>query len=327
VNTTIEDRLAGYSATLDAAAERHHRQARDAGADDGAASLLIGSTPIGGRPRRRLLAAAVAAVVLVAAVAAWRGLADDRHPSRISTATSVPAPATTSSTTALPPTTVSTPTSGVTPNTLAPTSATAALVPFFTGAATVDQHLKDAAALINSQLSAGADDEPAASAAISAADPATLAHTIPAGLTPQLETAVLVVWSELESRSAALCTPLRTTTQGSSAAHCFTNGTAAAQRFPADLSAAKVLAAQSPAPPTVSPDSHLAGEVAVEISSIDQANRGCGATGGSIFSQLDPITWRTFSLGGITFQGQIGQTAFQATYAPGAGWTARLDVC
>jgi hypothetical protein len=223
------------------------------------------------------------------------------------------------------------------------------LAAFFTTASRQDAQLRAAARLINAGIGSTAIIlTHQTKAAVDAIDPAVLARTIPAGLDPAVELAVLLVYSELDSRRQAMnrvsewaLTPGTTVlpkTQfggGIDLLGCLANGAPAAARFSADLAKARVLATQTtPAPPT-SPQSRTAADLAVRIALAHGANRGCASCGGQIVTTLEPVAWQPVTVAGIHWDGVIGATSnqpnsgirFQARYSSGKGWQIQLNAC
>lgn len=193
-----------------------------------------------------------------------------------------------------------------------------ALAPFLSAAATMDGRLHAAAEAING---AGppwdaVTDELAGT--VQAADPAAVAAAIPAGLPHDLLESVVLVYSDLASRRAAM----------QSFAYAGTvyeptdvllaelgNGHDAATRFEADLAAARSLAESSPPVAVAAPDSRAAAELLLLVQYVDKANVGCDSRGGGVVTELPVITW-TSDRGGTI--GTPSMTIeFQAT--PGSG--------
>lgn len=230
-------------------------------------------------------------------------------------------------------------------------SAADGLAAFFAAAEQQDAQLRAAAALINSGVSASTITlTMKAKAAVVAIDPADVARTIPAALDPGLQRAVLVVYSELDSRREAMrrvadrvsepgTTVLaRNGTEvggGIDLMRCLANGAPAAARYPVDVASARALAQRTPAAPSASPQSRAAADLALRIALINGHNIGCDSCGGFVTNGLEPVTWQPVTIAGIHWDGTIGGSSstpgagitFQATYLAGKGWQVRLNAC
>jgi hypothetical protein len=317
----LEDRLQSYGRALDEAADQ-----RAASLDELEVRALPTVTPMRTAHRRPvLLAAAVVAALAIGAAAVIVGSRSGGERTSVSVVTQPPTTPTVPSTTAVAP---STTTSGSTVTTATPSAATN-LSEFFTDASRLDGQLNALASAINPLVAAGTTHLPVSiDAAKHAADPTVAAAAIPAGLSPDLEHAVLLVYSELVSRWSSTCTS--TGDNPSQPFHdCFTQGAAAAARFQADLAAAKALAESQPPIVGQAPDSRAAADLALQISHIDLGNEGCGGLGGYLATELPPIVWYAHPLGtGLAaVMGKIGPSGFYAKYTPGQGWFARELVC
>ena len=230
-------------------------------------------------------------------------------------------------------------TQGSTATTVAPTtssrpSALDGLSAFFDAAAGVDVRLRQAATAVNAHATAnGFALDQATRDTMDAADPSVAEAAIPAGLPPDLERAVLVVYNDLVSRRSALTGALR---DDPTMAHdCLKNGAAPSAGFGADVAAARSLAAASPALTPVAPQSAAAEELAVRFAWIDEVNNGCASCGGMVIRELVPVTIYTAPtappLYDRTFDGQIdsgtSSVYFTAGYVPGTGWKVVLNAC
>jgi len=214
-------------------------------------------------------------------------------------------------------------------------SAADGLVPFFAAVAETDRLLRVAADAVNAGF--GADTITFSQATIDAvrrSAPTAVATAIPAGLEPAVEQAVLLVYSDLVSRYAALhgdsCLPRRTIPRSELNPRCFTQGHAAAIRLTADVDEARTLAAASP--PVVAPaaDSRTAAELLLRIQYVDEGNQGCDQTGG--FLAIDPIMIDWIAEPPLAPDipptvGHIGGIPFRATYNAGTGWTVSIEAC
>ncbi len=229
-------------------------------------------------------------------------------------------------------------------------TAAAGLASFFAVASQQDAQLRAAARLINSGIgSTTIVLAPQAKAAVTRIDPALAAHAIPAGLDPVLQLAVLVVYSELDSRRQAMRRvadlALRPGTSvlprngtgadgGADLVRCLANGAAAAARFQADLSAARGLAERTPAFTPSAPRSADAADLALRIALVNGHNSGCASCGGFIATTLAPVTWQPVTVAGTHWDGTVGGSGaqpggirFQAVYVVGRGWQVQLAAC
>src|SRR5262245_36353383 len=167
-----------------------------------------------------------------------------------------------------------------------------ALAPFLSAAATLDVQLREAAAAINAAGPPWTNVGPEVARLVRAAELESVAQTIPAGLPPDLQRSVILVYSDLASRRGAMTAfqyePPSTFT-GTLLSE-LGNGHAAAARFDADLAATRALAAATPPIADVPLDSRL---VAEKLLLIQDVNRGnfCDERGGAVFTSLPEITW------------------------------------
>jgi hypothetical protein len=273
---------------------------------------------------RRLIAIAVVALTFVAACGDGGGFPT-------TPTTTVPG-STTSATGAGSTTTVATTTSATTATTTTDTSATTttagtttvpphtaadALAAFFAAAEALDVQIKQAAAKFNAGL-----DEAAvtlsvdAAAAVAALDAMPLRDLIPVGMQEDLETKVLAVFADLDSRISSLEGGRRNIVDQSNLAwamDCLGNGSTSAGRFAADLAAAKSEATHYPLPLGFA-DSDQAGVMAVRIAAIHSMNWGCDSCGGLQYDAAFSVDWagRTL-LDGVGFDATFDGTAWQIT--------------
>lgn len=274
------------------------------------------------RRRRRWIALAVTILGVAAVVTALVVVADGSDDSDAPPASTAPtAPAPTPSTA---------PTGGSdTPATTQPgasASATEALEPFLTSAATMDGQLQAAAGLINGsgpQWTAVTDE---VAAAVEAADLTPVAEAIPPGLPDDLLGPVVLAYSDLASRRAAMTSfasagPVGP--EGSDLLAELGNGHAAAERFDADLAAVRSRAAASPPVAVAGPTTRAAAELLLLVQYVDEANMGCDSRGGVVVTELPPITWSGDD------GGTIGSPPirFQAALGASGGWTVQLIAC
>jgi hypothetical protein len=235
------------------------------------------------------------------------------------------------------PSTPTTPTTSSSPR----RAAAAQLAGFLTAARTMDTRLHRAARLVNAGITAEAVTvRPETVAAVRAADPARVAREIPAGLDRELLRRVLLVYSDLSSRRMAMSPityagqgvvvlprpgPTPTSPSAEEILLALGNGHAAAARFESDYAALRSLAARKPAFTEPGVRSRAAAEVDVRAAFVDLANGGCAGTGGEVFTELEPLRWR--SGGGDRWAGTIRGIGFQAVYRYGGWWRVSLDAC
>ena len=171
--------------------------------------------------------------------------------------------------------------------------------------------------------------------AVAAADPAPAARLIPAGLDPGLLRAVLLTQSELTSRYFAM-RRVRTGTfptnepEAKDVLLCLGLGANPAARFAADLASAKALAKSLPPVTKVEADSRPAAELAIRLQDILLRNSGCDSCGGTVVTELAPITWGQQPApppGVSPWDGDIGGIAFRSSHTPTDGWQVELGAC
>jgi hypothetical protein len=215
----------------------------------------------------------------------------------------------------------------------APTAA-ADLAAFFAAADVTDARIRAAAAAINRDIGpATVHVRRSTRTLILASAPRLPAKAIPAGMTPDLQRAVLLVHSELVARAAAFngvdttrTLPL-TDPDSVRMLDAFRVGSVIAHRYPADLATARALAHASPPIRTVSPNSRQAAELALQIAIINGENNGCGSSGGYLYTAPRPVRWKTMVTDYGRFDGTIGGIMFAATYTPATAWTVELNAC
>lgn len=228
-------------------------------------------------------------------------------------------------------------------STSAADAATAAelLAPFFASARDVDSRLRAAAALVNADLTADQVDVGAATReAIEGIDVTVLADRIPPGMPPELLRRVLLVYSVLLTRRAALSgvEHLRPGPQGREPSadcpdcatpvddmlDCLASGSSAARRFAGDLADAEALAASTPVLPALPEDSTPAADVAVRAAALVSAANACGSCFGHVATELDEVVWGGAPAG---WHGTVNGVPFRATYVQGTGWDVAVDAC
>jgi hypothetical protein len=216
-------------------------------------------------------------------------------------------------------------------------SAADALAGFFAAASRADRQIRAAAAQVNNGI--GADTiqfTPKIVAAVTSIDQQALVDAIPGAMPAALQRQVLLVFSELVSRSDALTAILDVQhdpfPRDSAAARFLIgnlgHGAPAAARYPADLNATRKLAASLPPIATVSPASRATAAIAVQTEYIMGMNGGCASTGGWLETTPVPLLWKQ----GVDYSGQrtdgtIGGILFRADYHPGHGWQVLIHAC
>jgi hypothetical protein len=202
-----------------------------------------------------------------------------------------------------------------------------ALAPFLSAAATMDGQLHAAAEAINGAGPPWDAVTDEVAGAVEAADPAVVAATIPAGLRHDLLGAVVLVYSDLASRRAAMQSFAHAGTVDEPANVLLAelgNGHEAATRFESDLAAARSLAESTPPVVVAAPDSRAAAELLLLVQYVDKANVGCDSRGGGVVTELPTITWTGDSGGTI---GRPSMTIeFQATLGPD-GYHVEIMAC
>ena len=289
-----------------------------------------------GRGRSRAPTAVLALAVASAALAA--GCSRDPGPTTVG-APAIPQasdaisnPASSDTTQVRPPTPRSTASTGRRADP-APTAA-ADLATFFAAADVADARIRAAAAAINRDIGpTTVHVRRSTRTLILASSPRPATRAIPAGMTPDLQRAVLLVHSELVARAAAFngvdttqTLPL-TDPDSVRVLDAFRVGSVIAHRYPADLATARALAQASPPIRTVSPNSRQAAELALQIAIINGENNGCGSSGGYLYTAPRPVRWKTMVTDYGRFDGTIGEIKFAATYTPANAWTVELNAC
>jgi hypothetical protein len=220
-------------------------------------------------------------------------------------------------------TTAATTTTEATTTTVTGPSAADDLASFFAAAESLDAEITAAAAIYNASFDAAAGTVGGAAIdAIGALSTHLLAGLIPPGLDIDLETAVLAVYADLESRIASLDGGVRYLNQGEysdveGTLLCLSFGSDSNARFGDDLAAAKALAESSPRP-TAAADSEAAGVLAVRLETIRLMNWGCDSCGGVAVDDPIPVDWAG--------QTVIDGVEFEATFSGGM-WEILIHAC
>lgn len=236
------------------------------------------------------------------------------------TTSSFPAVTDAAATTTLAPTTTTT-TLPLTTTTEEPTAA-GDLVAFFAAAEELDAEIAATADEFNADFDADAGTlDRAAAEAIAGLSTERIAGLIPAGMDLELETAVLAVYTDLESRIAALDGAARyvdlevdphVMLDVEYALQCLGGGGESKARFASDLAAARELAGQSAPSPAVAPDSSEAGILAVRLDAIFLFNYGCDSCGGAVYEEPLPVDWEGRTVGdGVGFEAEFDGTQWQ----------------
>jgi hypothetical protein len=280
---------------------------------------------------RSWAALAFAAALLAGACASTSGPGAAAGSAPPSTSASASAPASSGAPTG------PTATPSTTPTTPHGPSAADRLAGFFAAAGRMDRQIRAAAALVNSGFGAQSIQfAPNTAAEVLAIDPHTLAATIPGAMPAALQWQVLLVFSELASRRDALTAILdyqhelipRDSASARFLIRRLGNGAPAAARYPADLAAARTLAASLPPIPAVAPASRAGAAIAVQAEYVMGMNGGCESAGGWIETSPVPLVWKQGAdyLGQRT-DGTIGGIVFRADYQTGHGWQVFINAC
>jgi hypothetical protein len=219
---------------------------------------------------------------------------------------------------------------------------------FFVAADGLDGRLVAAAAAINDSISDNEiviDQDTADLVSEAVESLPAVEETIPAGMEPELLYAVLLVHSDLVSRSAAMAhagtlgaKPFEEMTA------CLRNGAEAAARFDDDVAALRTLAERSPPVAVAPPASRAAEDLAIRLAQISLVNWGCDSCGGYRYVEPDDVVIYdepTFDpVAGVLSDGFVGEpfdpnatddagfgVSFEASYEEGTGWLIRFHAC
>jgi len=220
----------------------------------------------------------------------------------------------------------------------APSAATQ-LAAFFAAAEEANGKLHHAAALVNGDIGATSMRyAPATLAAVRALSVIPAGRAIPAGLPTGLLRDVLVVYGDLDSRTAAFGGVEMYGSSGrelpisgpeaKAVLHGLHNGAPAAARFSGDLATARSLARQTPAVTIPAPDSRPAAELALRMRSISIRNGCAEEFGGFAPTSLEAVIWRP-AAGQHPghYEGTIGGIRFQADYTAQHAWKIIIYAC
>ncbi|HEX2362047.1 MAG TPA: hypothetical protein VHI11_08260 [Jiangellaceae bacterium] len=288
---------------------------------------IAGPHNAGGR-RSLVIVAVVVTVAIIVSATTLLALRDGQEPAP-SGAPAPPSPVVTDPVTTTPTPTANQP------------SAVLDLATFLSAAATLDGQLHEAAAAINAAGPPWVITETVARKVL-AGDLEPVARVIPAGLPPDLLRSVILVYSDLASRRAAM--------QSFASAHDdnprrerdaewlaeLANGHEAATRFDADLAATRSLAAATPPIAAVPADSRLVAEKLLLVQFVEKGNFGCNARGGAVLTELPVIIWVPPSwnpdadgtIGGRNAGTEDGAGIdFTADFGPDGGWHVEITAC
>jgi hypothetical protein len=217
----------------------------------------------------------------------------------------------------------------------APTAADS-LAPFFAAARADGARIRATARAVNREIGpTSVHFSRATVEEVRASTPERTARALPAGMDPDLLRATLIVYSDLATRSSALDPTLdfidtdetlpRTDRYVVRFLDGLRRGSLVARAYPADLAAARALAAAKPPIASARPDSRAAAELAIRIAVVKLAN-GCNGGNPPVLRHLVPIVWTTITPYGRR-DGSIGGLVFHVAYAAHGGWTVGLDAC
>jgi hypothetical protein len=192
----------------------------------------------------------------------------------------------------------------------------------------MDSRLRGAARAINAAGPPWHSVSESVARAVRAADPSAVATTMRAGADPELLARMLLVYSDLVSRRAAM-TGFEYSHEVDPAQERLLvdlgRGGPAAARFAADLASLRTWAARSARFTPQAVDSRASADLQLMVRFVDLANRGCESRGGVVLTELPTVVWRTSTSGVLrTNSGSVG---FLATRHPGHPWTVELLAC
>jgi hypothetical protein len=208
-------------------------------------------------------------------------------------------------------TTVTATTSIVTTATSTRVTAFSQLGPFFTAASRMDTLLRTAAAKINTAGPPWYVLSEEVASSVRAANLEDVSVIIPGGMPTALRRSVMLVYSELASRRAAMnnfdiahgfeSPPPSVESNRSTEALLsqLKHGHEAASRFSTDVAAARDLASSTASFATAALGSRADMEVHLLTNYVFKANFGCASTGGAILEELPVIVWESATSGTI----------------------------
>ena len=201
----------------------------------------------------------------------------------------------------------------------------------------MDAALRQVATLVNGDLTArGLAARPRTVAAVRAltARETRVRRSLPAGMSPALTRAALLVYSELSSRVAAFNPIVRASAdlpagdpEFTELKGCLANGAVAAARSGRDLTALRRLAASSRAFVPAAPSARATAEIALRTTLVRNGNGCCDSCGGYLSDALVPLVWGRPAgprEPGERVDGTIDGIDFDATYHADGGWTVQI---
>ena len=217
------------------------------------------------------------------------------------------------------------------------TTAADSLAAFFAAARADDARIRATARAINRETGpASVHFSRATVDAVKASAPHLTARALPAGMDADLLRTTLIVYSDLGARSAAFNPVVgfgtevrpRTDPEVVRFLDALRRGSLVARAYPADLAAARALAAAKPPIVLARPDSRAAAELAIRIALVKLGNNGCNSSGAPVLRHLLPIVWKTtVTPDGRRHDGSIARLPFHVKYAAGSAWAVELDAC
>jgi hypothetical protein len=216
-------------------------------------------------------------------------------------------------------------------------TAAESLAGFFAAAQADDARIRAAARAVNREIGpASVHFSWATLTTVEASTPDHTARAIPAGMDADLLRTTMIVYADLATRSSALNPTLdfigidesrpRTDPDVVRFLDGLRRGSLVARAYPADLAAARALAATKPPIAPGRPDSRAAAELAIRITHIEASN-GCDGANPPVLRYLVPVVWKTTVTPHGRHDGSFGGIVFHITYAVGSGWTVGFDAC
>lgn len=214
---------------------------------------------------------------------------------------------------------------------------------FFAAAAANDRAIAAVAARINAAIGPEwVNFSPSLWNAALATRPDAVKAAIPAGMPKPLERAVLLVYSDLVSRSAALtggdpCLQSQPIPRSELDPLCFKQGHEAKVKFRGDVAKAKAVARRYSKIVVAAPRSRAAASLAVKEAAIEVGNRGCVSAGGFRATKSFTVIWYpkpVYLESGGRYDGDVHYG--RVTPGPGMqfradwtnrGWDVGLNVC
>jgi hypothetical protein len=211
------------------------------------------------------------------------------------------------------------------------------LAQFFAAARADDARIRAAAGAVNQEIGpTSVHFSRATLDTVKASRPDRTARAIPTGMDADLLRTTMIVYADLATRSSALNPALdfididgsrpRTDRYVVGFLDGLRRGSLIARAYPADLAAARALAATRPPIVPVRPDSRAAAELAIRIAHIKGAN-SCDGGNPPVLRYLVPVVWKTTVNPHGRHDGSFGGIVFHVAYAAGSGWTVGFDAC